>query len=88
MIPTSKVMYGAPRRFPYQEMTPLRKAIKAKKAIKLAIMLATKNTALAAPCAAASNALASVLFYKMIKRGLEYVGKIQNELMKLTLWGP
>ena len=55
-INTSNVMQGAPRRFPYQEMTPLRKAMNAKKAIKLAMILATKNTALAAPCAAASKA--------------------------------
>lgn len=58
---TSNVTYGAPRRPPNQEMIPLRKAIKAKKAIKLAMIFSTKKTALAAPWAAASRALDSVL---------------------------
>ena len=51
----------------------------AKKAIKLAMILATKNTALAAPCAAASKALASVLFLKKIQLKLLYVS---NNLLK------
>jgi hypothetical protein len=43
-------------------MTPLRKAIKARKAIRFAQMLMTIKTALEAPCAAASKALASFLY--------------------------
>ena len=62
-------------------MTPLRKAINAKKAIKLAMILATKNTALAAPCAAASKALASVLFLKT-KIQLRLLDVSVNNLLK------
>jgi hypothetical protein len=58
---TSKVTYGEPKRPPNQDMIPLRKAMKAKNAIRLAMILSTKKTAFAAPCAAASRALASVL---------------------------
>jgi hypothetical protein len=43
-------------------MIPLRKAIKARNAIRLAQILMTIKTALEAPCAAASKALASFLY--------------------------
>lgn len=39
--------------------------MKAKKATKLAMMLKTRNTALAAPCAAASRAFDSVLRFAL-----------------------
>lgn len=59
-------------------MTPLRNAINAKNAIKFAIMLATKNTALAAPCAAASNALASVLEIFFLKNQIDAVKSLEK----------
>ena len=54
-------MSDLPRRPQNQEMTPLRKAMKAKNATRLAMILRTNNTAFDAPCAAASKALDSVL---------------------------
>lgn len=54
-------MNGAPNRLPNHDIIPLRKAMNARKAIKLAMMLNTRNTAFEAPCAAASRAFDSVL---------------------------
>ena len=61
ILVTSNVMNGAPTSPASQETAPLRKATKAKKEIKLAMMLATSITAFDAPWAAASSALASLL---------------------------
>lgn len=41
-------------------------------------MLATKNTALAAPCAAASNALASVLEIFFLKNQIDAVKSLEK----------
>jgi len=73
-------MYGAPTSPPNQETIPLRKATNARKDIKLAMILATKNTALAAPWAAASRALASFLQMKLVVGLRNYLVSVALEL--------
>ena len=58
---TSKLSSGWPTIDPIHDKTPLKNARKARNAIKLAAMLATKAMAVLAPLAAASMTFLSVL---------------------------